>query len=239
MKDCYLTIIIPTLESAGHLPAALIDIDRGLANSDFNYEILVADAGSGDQNPEVTEKLQPFIKNLRLISSPEDQKGKNRAVERARESAKGEFLLLLGPEMSIPIENFFKMIPYLSGKKIARSDVVLGSRNIDPDKRKSKPRRILRKIRNWFIRIASSVDSSDISCYFKCLSKEAASRVFPLLGSRGDEFHLEALILAKRMNYRIREVAVSESRADPREPRFARLIWSLLKIRLDLKKRRL
>jgi len=239
MKDCYLTIIIPTLESAGHLPAALIDIDRGLAGSDFNYEILVADAGSGDQSREVTEKLRPFIKNLRLISSPKEQKGKSRAVERARESAKGGFILLLGPEMNIPIENFFKMIPYLSGKKTARSDVVLGSRNIEPDKRKSKPRRILRKIKNWFIKMASSVDSSDISCYFKCLSKEAASRIFPLLGSRGDEFHFEALILAKKMNYRIKEVAVLESRADRREPRLARLLWSLLKIRLNLKKRRL
>lgn len=216
MSKPFLSVVIPAYNESKRLPLTLIDIDRRLSERDYEYEILVVNDGSRDETLDVAERFSHVIKNLRVIANKENH-GKGWVVRQGMLAAKGNWRLFTDADNSTSIDQFDKMIPYFSsgggsaygGKE--SFDVVIGSRGIKgaelhPPQRWYK--RILGKMGNLFIQVMVLWGIQDTQCGFKCFSEEATEKVFPLMKIDRWGFDVEALVLAKEMGFRIKEIPV-------------------------------
>jgi dolichyl-phosphate beta-glucosyltransferase len=202
----YLSVIIPAYNEAKRLPLTLIDIDKHLSGADYSYEIIVVDDGSKDATEEVVRRFSHLIKNLRLIDNKENH-GKGWVVRQGMLQAKGDIRLFMDADNSTSIDQFSKMIPYLK----EGYDVVIGSRDIKGAKMvppQSWLKRQAGNFGNLIIQLLLLPGMWDTQCGFKAFTKEAALKIFSLMKINRWAFDVEALSLAKKLGYRIKEIPV-------------------------------
>lgn len=206
MSKPFLSVIIPAYNEAKRLPLTLIDIDKHLKEQDYSYEILVVSDGSKDDTAEIARRFSPLIDNLKLVNNTENH-GKGWVVRQGMLSAKGNWRLFMDADNSTSIVEFNKMIPYFKEgyEVIIASRDVKGSKTI-PDQPFYK--KMLGNLGNLFIQIMVLPGIWDTQCGFKCFSAEAAEKIFGISKIDRWGFDVEALTLAKKMGYRIKEIPI-------------------------------
>ena len=110
-------------------------------------------------------------------------------------------------DLSTPIEEIGKLFKELEdGCSIAiGSRAVSGSRIL---KKQPWYRQFMGMTFNTFIRLLAVIEIHDTQCGFKLFTRDAAKRVFALQRIERFAFDVEALYLAKKMGFRIKEVPV-------------------------------
>lgn len=205
-KKPYLSVIIPAYNEVRRLPLTLIDIDKRLSKVKYSYEILVVNDGSTDGTAEMVKRFLSIVKNLHFIDNKEN-KGKGGVVRQGMLEASGDYRLFTDADNSTTVDQFDKMVPYLKvGYK-----VVIGSRDVEgAELHPPQPwyKRFLGNIGNLIIQALLLPGIWDTQCGFKCFSREAASRIFPLQRINGWGFDVEILSLAKALGYSIKEIPV-------------------------------
>ncbi|OGZ03453.1 MAG: hypothetical protein A2390_00800 [Candidatus Liptonbacteria bacterium RIFOXYB1_FULL_36_10] len=207
MKNVYLSIIIPAYNEAKRLPLTLIDIDKKVREMDLeSYEILVVDDGSKDETVEVTKRFLPIISNLKILES-EKNHGKGAVVRKGMLEAHGAIRIFMDADNSTTIDQFLTMRPYFE----EGAQVVIGSRDVkgaklDPPQPFYK--RILGNMGNLFIQALVLPGIWDTQCGFKAFTAKAAEEIFSQTKVDRWAFDIEALVLAKKMGYEIKEIPV-------------------------------
>lgn len=205
-KKPFLSVVIPAYNEVKTLPLTLIDIDKYLSRVKYSYEILVVDDGSVDGTVESVRRLSSIIKNVRLVDN-EKNKGKGAVVKQGMLEAEGDYRLFTDADNSITIDQFQGMLSHL----MDGYEVVIGSRNVNGAECHPPQfwhKRILGNIGNIFVQALLLRGIWDIQCGFKCFSKEAALKIFPLQKTNGCGFDAEILSLAKALGYEIKEIPV-------------------------------
>lgn len=206
MSKPFLSVIIPAYNEAKRLPLTLVDVDRYLSEAEYSYEIIVVNDGSRDATAEIVERFTHVIPNLRLIDNHENR-GKGYVVRQGMLAAKGNWRLFMDADNSTTVDQFNNMIPYFS----EGYDVIIGSRTIRGAKlNPPQPlyKRILGKAGNLFIQMVAVRGIWDTQCGFKCFSDGAAQKIFPLMKIDRWGFDVEALMLARQVGYKIKEIPV-------------------------------
>lgn len=230
----FLSVIIPTYNEAKRLPLTLIDVDRHLSAVSYNYEIIVADDGSKDATIDIVKRLHHLIKNLRIIEN-EKNHGKGWVVRQGMLEAKGQWRLFMDADNATTVDQFQKMIPYLSEYQI-----VIGSRDVKGAKlMPPQPfyKRLLGNVGNLVIQILLLPGLWDTQCGFKCFSEEAAEKIFRLVKTNRWAFDVEALVLGKKFGYKIKEIPVvwvNDIHSKVKSSAYFQFLWEVLKIRLRL-----
>lgn len=237
-KEVYLSVIVPAYNEEKVLAEKMLIFDKFLSEKDYLYEIIVMDDGSVDKTKEIGKNLEKIIKNFRL-SGYKKNKGKGFAVKTGMLEAKGKFRLFADADNSTPIEEIDVLLPYFE----KGYDVVIGSRakgGRENNIKIEQPwyRIMLAKSANLVIRLMAVHGVGDTQCGFKCFTAKAAEDIFSksLINRWG--FDIEALAIAQRKGYKIKEVSVSwynrtESRVRPIKGAITTL-GELLKIRWNL-----
>ncbi len=234
-KKPYLSVIIPAYNEVRRLPLTLIDIDKRLSKVKYSYEILVVSDGSTDGTAEAVKRLGSIIKNLRLIDNKEN-KGKGGVVKQGMLEAHGDYRLFTDADNSTTVDQFDKMIPYFK----EGYHVVIGSRDVEgAELHPPQPwyKRLLGNIGNIIIQALLIPGIWDTQCGFKCFSKEAALRIFPLQRINGWGFDVEILSLAKAFGYEIKEIPVvwiNDARSKVSFKVYLQVLMETFKIRLWL-----
>ncbi len=207
MKNVYLSIIIPAYNEAKRLPLTLIDIDKKVREMDLeSYEILVVDDGSKDETVEVTKRFLPIISNLKILES-EKNHGKGAVVRKGMLEAHGAIRIFMDADNSTTIDQFLTMRPYFE----EGAQVVIGSRDVKGAKlAPPQPfyKRILGNMGNLFIQALVLPGIWDTQCGFKAFTAKAAEEIFSQTKVDRWAFDVEALVLAKKMGYEIKEIPV-------------------------------
>jgi len=207
MPEPYLSVIIPAYNEAKRIPATLIDIDKKLSAVDYPYEILVVNDGSKDNTAEVVGKMASAIRNLTLIDNAANQ-GKGGVVRQGMLLAKGKIRIFTDADNSTSIDQFAKMVPYFQ----KGYDVVIGSRAVKGSRLNvAQPfyRQLPGKIGNLIIQLLVLPGIWDTQCGFKAFTAGAAQRIFSLSRIPGWGFDVEALALARKFGFRIKEVPIT------------------------------
>jgi dolichyl-phosphate beta-glucosyltransferase len=121
---------------------------------------------------------------------------------------RGERLLLSDADLSTPIDELEKLLAWLDDGY----DVAIGSRALPASTlavRQSFLREKAGRSFNLLVRLLTSVECADTQCGFKLFTRDAAMDVFPLLTIDRWSFDVEALFVAQRMGYRIKEIPVT------------------------------
>ncbi len=234
----FLSVIVPAHNEAKRLPLTLIDMEKHLAEVDYSWEILVVSDGSSDATTEVVLRFSHLIPNLRLIDNAENH-GKGYVVRQGMLQARGNWRLFMDADNSVSIDQFNQMTPYFK----EGYEVVIGSRLLNGSRLEPAPpfyRQILGKLVNLFVQLLVLPGFRDTQCGFKCFSENAALRIFNLARINRWGFDVEALVLAKTMHFRIKEVPVrwvGGLASKVRWNGYFSFLWDVAKIRFWLWRR--
>ena len=204
----YLSVIIPAYKEEKRIPKTLREIDKYLSSQNYGYEIIVVCDGSPDKTAEVVQKMIGEIKNLRLIDNKENH-GKGYVVRQGLLEAKGKYRFFTDADNSTSIDQVEKMWPEF--KK--GFEIIIGSRDVpgavlDPP----QPwwRIMLGNIFNLIVQVISGLWGIwDSQCGFKGFTEKTVKNIFPKCQIDRFSFDVEILVLAKKMNYKIKEIPVT------------------------------
>lgn len=175
-------------------------VSRGLA-----AEIIVADDGSSDATPkafaDTVTSLPRKGLEYRYLGLP--HRGKGGAVRSGILAAKGDPIVFLDSDMTIPIDIVDKFIHALADG----ADIAIASRYV-PGSIVKRPwwRTLLGVVYRWCVHLLVPVKVNDTQCGGKAYTAEAAKDLFARSKLDGFTFDAEVLFLAGRAGYRVTEI---------------------------------
>jgi len=202
----------------------------------MTVEIIIVDDGSTDDTAGVARAFDPGVLTVRLIRNRVNR-GKGYSVRRGMRKARGAMMLMTDTDQSTPIYELAKLMPHLSDGY----DVVIGSRDLVKSlitRRQPLHRHAMGLLMRALRRRLMLPDIKDTQCGFKLFSRHAARDIFRRVREDGFAFDCEALLLARKLGYRIKEVGVlwrnnPDSRVRPVRDSFA-MLAGLVRIRWRL-----
>lgn len=228
----FLSIIIPLYNEVTRLKN-LIKVYDFFESNNINYEIILVNDGSNDKTLSYLKKFPKKYK-YQLVSYKVNM-GKGHAIKEGMLAANGKFRLFTDIDLSTPIEEFNKFIPYLN-----KYDLIIGSRKTKGSTLKKRQPLIRESLGKVFTLVSQTIlnlETSDFTCGFKCFSQKAAIEIFNKQTVNRWGFDSEILFLAKKLRFKTKEVPVTWF-DDPRSKvKFPQAIISsiadLIKIRLN------
>jgi dolichyl-phosphate beta-glucosyltransferase len=231
-----ISIVIPAFNEEDRILPTLRMIDDYLRDRVRGYEIIVVDDGSSDNTMKVVRSECGRLKSVRLLSN-EANRGKGFSVRRGVMGARHDLVLVSDADLSTPIEEVSKFLPWVE----KGYDVVIGSRALkesDIIRRQPWYRQTMGKTFNLLVRIVVLGGFHDTQCGFKMFRTPAGKKIFESLKTEGFAFDVEALLRAKKIGYRVKEVPVRWINSPQSKVRVlrdsARMFLDLVRIRLSL-----
>jgi dolichyl-phosphate beta-glucosyltransferase len=90
----------------------------------MEHEIIVVDDGSSDGTGRTVDRIAKDVRNVRLVRY-ETNRGKGHALRTGVLVTKGDFVLVMDADLSTPMDELRKLIPFLSE---GGYDIAIGSR---------------------------------------------------------------------------------------------------------------
>ncbi|MBI4824097.1 MAG: glycosyltransferase family 2 protein [Nitrospirae bacterium] len=232
MQKDSISVVIPAYNEELRILPTLNRLYEYLRANFRDFEIIVVDDGSKDGTSGIVGNIA--LSNIRLIQHPVNR-GKGSAVKHGILSSKGSLILISDADMSTPIEEIEKLIPFIE----SGFDIAIGSRGLKESEialRQPWHRENMGKIFNIFVRGFLVRGIKDTQCGFKLFKAESAKRIFEKCTIAGFSFDVEALFLARRMGYKIKEVPIRWLDSPDSKVRIiqepAKMLIDLLRIRL-------
>lgn len=202
-----LSVVIPAYNEEERLSSTLERVILYLEGRGEKFEIVVVDDGSTDQTVEAAllfSRLAP----LKVLKN-EENRGKGYSVRRGMLEAKGSLRLFTDADLSTPIEELPKLERAIFEEGF---DIAIASRGLLQSKlpvRQPFWREMLGRTFNLYIQILLLPGIWDTQCGFKLFTAKAAEEVFNRITLEGFGFDFEALYIAKKLGFRIKEVPVT------------------------------
>jgi len=202
-----LSIVIPAYNEENRIIDTLEKVDKYIKEKNINAEIIVVDDGSKDSTVNVVNNFIDNHKSVKLLSYSIN-KGKGYAVKTGVLDAKGSLILFTDADNSTPIEEFEKLSKIMNENQM---DIVIGSRylnNKSVEIRQPLYRIIIGRLGNILINFFLIDGIKDTQCGFKLFTEKSAKEIFQLQKIERFGFDMEALLLARKLGYEIKEVPV-------------------------------
>ena len=204
-----LSIVIPCYNEANRLPRTLRETLRFCAERGGNYEIIVVSDGSKDNTSDVARTI--------LSDAPENiisevieyspNAGKGRAIKVGMTAARGDRVLFMDADYSVPLEDLSRAEALLNhGVHIA-----IGSRATESTQivqGQSFLRERFAKLFGLIQRNYLGLKLKDTQCGFKLFTQSASHEIFSRTKLDSVIFDGEALWLARKMGFETREFPV-------------------------------
>jgi len=204
-RQPYLSVIVPCYNEGLFLEKNLAEIVGFFAAKSYSWELLVVDDGSRDATPSKIRAWEARDPRVRGFSNGVNR-GKGAAIRRGVENAAGEAILFFDIDLSTPLEEADRLLPFLGDH-----DVVIGARkHRDAVILVHQPRH--REIMGKIFTVLSNgllvKGIHDVTCGFKCFRSSSAKRIFRVQKIDRWVFDTEILFLAQTFGCRIAQVPV-------------------------------
>jgi len=170
-----------------------------------SFEVVVAEDGCEDQTPAIADRLAAEDDRVRHFHSDE-RLGRGGALEYAFERADGNTLVYFDTDLATDMRHLEELVESV---RSGEYDVATGSRWMPQNKAERPAKRAVSSLGyNALVRLFLRSDLQDHQCGFKAISRETFDA---LRGEVEDEhwfWDTEALVLAQRRGYRVREFPV-------------------------------
>lgn len=202
----FLSVVIPAYNEEKRITPTLERVCNYLSGQSWIWEVIVVSDGSTDRTVNIVRNLQARYPRLKLLVN-ESNHGKGYVVKQGMLEASGQLRLFMDADSSTPIQEIEKLLPY-----IRRSyDIVIGSLGVkgaQVDKSEFFWRVVAGKIGNILIQLIVLPGIQDTQRGFKLFTADAAKKIFPYMKIGGWGFDIEALALARKFSFSIKEVPV-------------------------------
>lgn len=226
----FLSIIIPAYNEEDVILQAIQKTAEYFNSQKRDFEIIVVNDGSIDKTADVVRRAAGNHPNLKIIDNKKNQ-GKGASVRNGAFSAHGDWILFLDADLSTDPEEFEKFKPYLNDYEI-----IIGSRAVPGAKivkRQPLLRELIGKCANILIRLVLGLPYHDTQCGFKIFNRRTLA-IFKEQKLTGWLFDAELLYLAKKKNFRVKEIGIrwkNDPTTTVRKSDFLKLLNDLYHIR--------
>ncbi|MGE5479019.1 MAG: dolichyl-phosphate beta-glucosyltransferase [Chloroflexota bacterium] len=199
----YLSIVIPAYNEEKRLGKTLAKVTEFASAQSYSTEIIVVDDGSSDGTLSVAAEYGDSVRALPLGRNC----GKGAAVRAGMLAAVGEVRLFSDADLSTPIFEARKMLECIA----AGSDICIGSRALQSEMIKVRQpfyREFMGKTFNKIVQMLVIKGIKDTQCGFKMMTARAAEEVFSRAKIDGFGFDVEALFLAQKLGFKVKELPV-------------------------------
>jgi dolichyl-phosphate beta-glucosyltransferase len=234
-----ISVVIPAYNEEKRIGNSLSEALAFLSDSGMDYEVVVVDDGSSDGTSRIVERIARVSPKVRLVRY-EENRGKGHALRTGVLVTKGDFVLVMDADLSTPLEELGKLIPYLAEGEF---NVAIGSRALalsDIIRKQPWWRRGMGKMFNRIVKVLVVGDFSDTQCGFKLFRGGVARDLFGEAKIDRFAYDVEILALAKKKGYGVKEVPIRwinspESRVDPVKDSL-QMLADLVRIRFSVGK---
>jgi dolichyl-phosphate beta-glucosyltransferase len=199
----FLSVIVPVYNESSRINS-LDTLYEYLNKQDFESEVIIVNDGSTD---DTLAKLELAQKRFDLqILDCQPNRGKGHAIQQGMLAARGKYRLFTDVDLSTPITEFDKFLPFLAEKAI-----IIATRKRQGAAvlvHQAQLRETLGKGFTFLSQLILQLQLSDFTCGFKCFSAEAAAAVFPKLTIARWGFDAEQLFIARLKGFSIKEIPV-------------------------------
>ena len=214
-----MSIVIPAYNEEKRIAGSLLETCAYMNDFGLEYEIIVVDDGSSDGTGRTVDHIAMDVRNVRLVRY-EKNRGKGHALRTGVLVTKGDLILVMDADLSTPMEELRKLMPYLSEGGF---DIAIGSRALalsDIIKKQPWWRRGMGKMFNKIVKAIVIGGFNDTQCGFKLFRGVVGRNLFGEAKIDRFAYDVEILALAKKKGYGIKEVPIRwinspESRVDP------------------------
>jgi len=207
MEKFDISIVVPAYNEAKRIGKTIKEIAEYFKAKEMNFEVVVADDGSNDDTVGAAERVVKEI-NIPITILPSRQNmGKGHALKCGFAAALGDIILFTDSDLSTPLKEFDKMLPFLKGDY----EVVMGSRHLSDSKIVIKQSFLRQMFGKIFYKIIFAIlikDITDTNCGFKAYSRRAGQHLYRNLSINRWGFDTEIIYLAQKYKYKIKEVPV-------------------------------
>lgn len=194
-SDHELTVIIPAFNEERRLPKTLAQLSKFLDASRLDYRVLVADDGSTDRTPTLTQGLGW---RFSTVSLPENR-GKGCTVRSAMLAATGEVVAFTDADLPFNLLSLTEGYRWIAER---RCEVAFGTRHAAQSAQlvaRRWGRTAATHAFQFLVRSFISRDVSDSQCGLKVFSRRAAVEIFSRATIDGFAFDTEVVMLAARL----------------------------------------
>lgn len=196
-----ISVVIPAYNEAEDIARTIEEVKSFLKNHFNSFEIIVVDDKSKDSTLEII-KNTPGIKVLKNLKNH----GKGYSVAKGVKAASGEWILFMDADNSTKITELTNFLPVAS-----EYDLIIASRGLktsDVQVSQSIFKTFLGRLGNLMSRLLIDRNIKDTQCGFKLINK-SAQHLFDKLTIEGFAFDFELIFLAKKYNFRVKEMPVT------------------------------
>lgn len=201
-----LSIIIPAYDEASRITNTLISIKDYLSKQPYDWKVLVVSDGSKDNTAEVVKSFAFEDPRFKILDNKENH-GKGYVVKQGMLEAKGDFRLFTDADNSTSIDHIEKFWPYFEeGYDVVIASIAAKGATLAHSEKFYK--RWFGKFGNLWIQLWLLPGIWDTRRGFKMFTKKAAEDIFTKVIEPGWTFDDEALVIAKKLGYKIKEVPI-------------------------------
>ncbi|MEX0649932.1 MAG: dolichyl-phosphate beta-glucosyltransferase [Candidatus Andersenbacteria bacterium] len=199
----FLSVVIPAYNEEQRLPHTLKAVTTYLNKQEYTWEIAVVDDGSKDKTADLVRAVSITDRRVRLLQYGKNH-GKGYAVRYGMTHTTGQYRLFMDADNSTTVDHFAKFLPIFS----QGYDAVIGSRDVEGaqiDVHQAKWKELLGDLGNLWIQFWAVPGIKDTQAGFKVFTAKASDDIFPRLTIDRWGFDVEALAVARRLDYKISE----------------------------------
>ena len=201
-----LSLIIPAYNEGGRIGGTITHVCDYLDRQAYDWEVIVVVDGGPQDTATEARAAAAGRANVRVLEN-EVNRGKGYSVRRGFGEARGDRLVFIDADLSLPVEGLDGMM----AKFDAGADVVIASRTAPGARVEGAPpagRDIMSRVFNLAVQAIALPGLTDTQCGFKGFTADAARRIFSVAESDRFGFDVEALFLARKHHFRIDELPV-------------------------------
>lgn len=231
----HLSVIIPAYNEAKRITNTLISIRDFLSKQSFGWEVLIVSDGSKDNTVEIVNEFASQNPKFRPVDNKKNH-GKGYVVRQGMLEAEGDYRLFTDADNSTTIDHLEKFWPYFDrGYDVVIASIAAKGATLAHSEKFYK--RWFGKFGNLWIQLWLLPGIWDSRRGFKMFTKKAAEDIFSRVRESGWTFDDEALALARKLKYKIKEVPIywvndPESKVKLRD--YPKSLLGTLKIRWNL-----
>ena len=198
-----ISVIIPCYNLENVVKTTVKNILENLEKYTDSFEILIVNDGSTDNTLKVIQDIKNNHESIHVITYSKN-KGKGHAVKTGILQSIGSSLVFIDGDLDIAsdaIQNYVN--------ELDNFDLVIGSKlsqNSEIEIRQS--RKILSDMFSGLVRFLTGLKIQDTQVGFKAGNGDNLRKIFKIMSIDGFAFDVELLVIATKLNLRIKEMPV-------------------------------
>ncbi len=238
-NEPHLTLVVPVYNGATRLASNLCAVTTFLSTQPYQSELVLVDDGSTEAAHRILREFADANPAVTLLVNGKNL-GKGASVSRGMLAGRGRYRVFIDSDLAYPPAEVNKILRDLQGG----ADVAIACRVLPDSRYLMSPeffhylytRHVMSRVFNRLVRLVMLRGVLDTQAGLKGFTADAAEKIFERLTIPGFGFDVEALYIAQKHGFSVRQTAVDFRYDDePSTVRFAKAVFRMAGDLFDVK----